>query len=132
MGLLQETNKELLEIQDGDLFIEAASQEPFPFLKKNKNKFPRRWRFFKHFKLDCVCNNLFLELVEKYNLYLNTCFLFAFVSQNLFTENSLLNTWREVFVVTLYFTERIFLSNVHQFVYQKYLFAACVVHSHVY
>jgi len=37
--LLQETNKELLEIQDGDLFIEAASQEPF---KKKKNKFPGR------------------------------------------------------------------------------------------
>ena len=31
MGLLQETNKEMLEIQDSDLFIEAASQEPFPF-----------------------------------------------------------------------------------------------------
>lgn len=40
MELLQETNKELLEIQDGDLFIEAASQEPFPFFlikKKKKN-----------------------------------------------------------------------------------------------
>ena len=39
MELLQETNKELLEIQDGDLFIEAASQEPFPFflIKKKKN-----------------------------------------------------------------------------------------------
>lgn len=37
MKLLQETNKELLEIQDGDLFIEAASQEPFPFKKKKKN-----------------------------------------------------------------------------------------------
>lgn len=36
MKLLQETNKELLEIQDSDLFIEAASQEPFPFKKKKK------------------------------------------------------------------------------------------------
>ena len=105
MELLQETNKELLEIQDGDLFIEAASQEPFPFfLIKKKKKFPGRWRLFKYFKLDCVCNNLFLELVEKYNSDLNTCLLFAFVSQNLFTEKYLLNTWREVFVVTLYFT----------------------------
>ena len=43
MELLQETNKELLEIQDGDLFIEAASQEPFPFfLIKKKKKFPGR------------------------------------------------------------------------------------------
>ena len=40
MGLLQETNKELLEIQDGDLFIEAASQEPFPFLKKKQKQIP--------------------------------------------------------------------------------------------
>lgn len=39
MKLLQETNKELLEIQDSDLFIEAASQEPFPF-KKKKKKIP--------------------------------------------------------------------------------------------
>ena len=37
MELLQETNKELLEIQDGDLFIEAASQEPF---KKKKKQIP--------------------------------------------------------------------------------------------
>ena len=78
MKLLQETNKELLEIQDSDLFIEAASQEPFPF-KKKKKKFPGRWRFFKYFKLDCVCNNLFLELVEKYNSHLNACYLLLWV-----------------------------------------------------
>ena len=35
MELLQETNKELSEIQDGDLFIEAASQEPFKKKKTN-------------------------------------------------------------------------------------------------
>lgn len=35
--LLQETNKELLEIQDGDLFIEAASQEPFKKKKKTNS-----------------------------------------------------------------------------------------------
>ena len=37
MELLQETNKELLEIQDGDLFIEAASQEPFKKKKKTNS-----------------------------------------------------------------------------------------------
>lgn len=66
MELLKETRKKLLEIQEDNFFF---------------YKFSGRWRFFKHFKLGYVYNNLFLELAGKYNSHLNICLLFAFVSQ---------------------------------------------------
>ena len=51
--------------------------------------------------LDQCLQRVSVDIIKK---NVNTLDLFAFVSQNLFTEKYLLNTWREVFVVTLYFT----------------------------